>query len=55
MSDFSLEDMMSQFQKLLDAKALLDTIYSEAGGYGGMLSKETLSKLNDFYGFNDSE
>jgi hypothetical protein len=52
--DFS-EKLMSEYAKLMEAKALLDTVYSEVGGYGGMITPETLAKLNNFYGFDDSE
>lgn len=51
----TLEAMLVEYQKLLDARNLLDSVYSEIGGYGGMLSKELLMRLNNFYKFDDSE
>lgn len=50
-----LEQFMQEMELLFKSKKLLDDIYAELGGYGGTISKELLMKLNDFYGFDDSE
>ena len=51
----NIEALMKEAETLFKAKELLDSIYAEIGGYGGTVSKQLLMKLNDFYGFDDSE
>jgi hypothetical protein len=51
----TLEKAMEEYQKLLEAKKLLDDIYAEIGGYGRTVSDQLHMRLNDFYGFDDSE
>lgn len=50
-----LKGVLTDLEYLIKAHELLDSVYSEIGGYGGTISKPTLMRLNDFFGFDDSE
>lgn len=47
---------MEELGLLFEAKSLLEQVYMEHGPYGdGKISDKLRYKINDFFGFNDSE
>jgi len=50
--------MVAEYQKLVEAKALLESIYVELGPYRNRedaIKDETWYKVRDYFGFDDSE
>jgi len=50
--------MVAEYQKLVEAKALLESIYVELGPYRyreDAIKDETWYKVRDYFGFDDSE
>lgn len=53
-----LPRMVAEYQKLVEAKALLESIYVELGPYRNRedaIKDETWYKVRDYFGFDDSE
>ena len=50
------QDLLEDIETAREVREILDSIYSEIGGYAGQtLSFNTLQRLNAFYRFDDSE
>jgi hypothetical protein len=52
----NLSKVLSEIEKLQEALNLLETIYLEVGPYrDGEIQEKTWYKVQDFFGFDDSE
>jgi hypothetical protein len=50
-----LNDEISKLQKQLDVEELLQELWNELGPYSDALSNGLRYKLQDYFGFDDSE
>jgi hypothetical protein len=53
--DENLENLLEAIDRLREAKKLLDAIWAENTGYSTEFSRDILWKLQNYYGFDDSE
>ena len=50
-----IEKLINDLHVSKKAVELLELVWNDCGPYGGVLSQETLFKLQGFFGFDDSE
>lgn len=51
----AFDKFVEDLQKLREGARLLEEVYLHCGGYGGPMPDELRHKINDYFGFDDSE